>query len=175
MHRFLGSNGAAKWKENKCKGNLTILFHICMSTTLFRQRSNQSMTSRLDRDLRNNNRILVDYLSLESPSRVSSRFLSLWGNLVVSDSQTSTFMMSRTAWQASSWSLATMTPFPAAKPLALTTNAGKMALWNNRHTHTRDSSRFTDKRLCLIRTILISTISKIKVVSWRREQSHWEN
>lgn len=36
--------------------------------------------------------------------------------------------MSITAWQASSWSAATMTPLPAASPLAFTTRAGKSAL-----------------------------------------------
>lgn len=39
-----------------------------------------------------------------------------------------TFMMSITARQASSRSAATMTPFPAASPLAFTTRAGKSAL-----------------------------------------------
>lgn len=37
-------------------------------------------------------------------------------------------MMSITARQASSRSPATMTPFPAASPLAFTTSAGKSAL-----------------------------------------------
>lgn len=40
--------------------------------------------------------------------------------------------MSITAWQASSWSRATITPFPAARPLAFTTRAGKSALENQR-------------------------------------------
>lgn len=39
--------------------------------------------------------------------------------------------MSITAWQASSWSAATMTPLPAASPLAFTTSAGKSALWTH--------------------------------------------
>lgn len=42
--------------------------------------------------------------------------------------------MSMTAWHASSWSAATMTPFPAASPLAFTTSAGKSAL-RTQHTH----------------------------------------
>ena len=36
--------------------------------------------------------------------------------------------MSAAAWQASSSFLATTTPLPAAKPLALTTSAGNSAL-----------------------------------------------
>lgn len=41
-------------------------------------------------------------------------------------------MMSCTARQASSLSRATMTPFPAASPLAFTTSAGKSALDEHR-------------------------------------------
>lgn len=40
-----------------------------------------------------------------------------------------TCMISRTALQASSLFFATITPFPAARPLAFTTKAGKFALW----------------------------------------------
>jgi len=36
--------------------------------------------------------------------------------------------MSIAAWQASALSFATITPLPAAKPLALTTSAGNFAL-----------------------------------------------
>lgn len=48
-------------------------------------------------------------------------------------------MMSITARQASSGSAATMTPFPAASPLAFTTRAGKSALL----THFRQLSTAT--------------------------------
>lgn len=54
--------------------------------------------------------------------------LSSIGSLYLISSPSQTFMMSITARQASSWSPATMTPFPAASPLAFTTSAGKSAL-----------------------------------------------
>lgn len=43
-----------------------------------------------------------------------------------------TCIISLTASQASSLLLATITPFPAASPLAFTTKAGKSALWRQR-------------------------------------------
>lgn len=56
--------------------------------------------------------------------------------------------MSITAWQASSWSRATITPFPAARPLAFTTRAGKSALENQRDEINLDNVQ-QESFLCL--------------------------
>lgn len=55
-----------------------------------------------------------------------------------------TCMISCTALQASSLLSATITPFPAARPLAFTTRAGKSALWrqvNPQHPHTHTTQK----------------------------------
>lgn len=50
--------------------------------------------------------------------------------------------MSMTAWHASSWFAATMTPFPAARPLAFTTSAGKSALRVCAHTNAGTDKKY---------------------------------
>lgn len=59
--------------------------------------------------------------------------------------------MSITAWQASSWSAATMTPLPAASPLAFTTRAGKSALLT-------DFNRWASLNRCRIERFYCTTM-----------------